>query len=434
MLQRQVSLEELRQGLASYTEADQLIRVLVEKSLIVPIEFSEQGQLENTRDPFISAKDLSIMYLLLTDDCNLRCRYCFLDSPEKAEKVTVIPPQKMSLQIARTAIDTFARLTARYGDPDQERFIQLYGGEPTLNWAVLQAAVEYISGLLETRSLPEKTSVVLITNGTLITPQRAKFLAEHEVSVGVSIDGDQLVTDAYRIDVHGKGVYGRVRKCIALLRNAGVQVGLSCTLTPEALTRFDEILDHLVNEIGVPEGLGFNMLHFSPTVPVSADYYERAADCLIRAYTLFRQRGIYEERMMRKTLSFVNKELLFADCGVAGNQIVVAPDGSIGACQDFVKPRKYFSGSVLDSSYDPYDEDNFKEWKNRSPLCMSECFDCPALAVCGGGCGASAELQYGSKWQVDKRICPHSLRTLEWMVWDLFESLAVQSPQTNQAS
>ncbi len=55
---------------------------------------------------------------------------------------------------------------------------------------------------------------------------------------------------------------------------------------------------------------------------------------------------------------------------------------------------------------------------------MPECMNCNALAVCGGGCGASAEVQFGSKWKVDKRVCPHSLKTLEWMIWDLFDNIS----------
>ena len=49
---------------------------------------------------------------------------------------------------------------------------------------------------------------------------------------------------------------------------------------------------------------------------------------------------------------------------------------------------------------------------------MPQCLDCEATTICGGGCPASAEARYGSMWEVDRRICPHSKKALEWLIWD----------------
>jgi uncharacterized protein len=406
--------------LSDGSELGAVVEGLIAKSFLVPEDFSEAKQLQAVRDGLIAKPALEIMYLLLTDDCNLRCRYCFLESPACPIDFRAI---RMTESTARAAVETFARLTARYGRAEHERFIQFYGGEPLLNWRVLRMAVEHIHGLRSAGHLPSKTSVVLITNGTIMTRGIARFLATYDVSVGVSLDGDATLTNAYRVDTRGVGVYSRVRRGIDILREAGVRVGISCTLTPRGIERFDELLAHLIDEIGVPEGFSFNLLHFSPGVPVGEQYYIRAAERLIRAYSLFRTKGIYEERMMRKVGAFVHQVPLYADCGVTANQIVVAPDGSIGVCQDFVKPRRYFPGSVFNPAFDPLADNVFLEWQKRSPLNMPQCFDCPALAICGGGCGASAELQFGSKWEIDRRICPHSLTTLEWLIWDLYAQI-----------
>jgi len=65
----------------------------------------------------------------------------------------------------------------------------------------------------------------------------------------------------------------------------------------------------------------------------------------------------------------------------------------------------------------------FDEWKKRSPLFMEECFNCEAVAICGGGCPASVELKTGNRWDVDKRICPHSKKTLHWLISESFQGL-----------
>ena len=63
------------------------------------------------------------------------------------------------------------------------------------------------------------------------------------------------------------------------------------------------------------------------------------------------------------------------------------------------------------------------EWNKRTPLNMPECYECPALGICGGGCPMNAEKNYGSIWHVDKRYCQHSIQTLEWLIRDLYGSL-----------
>ena len=62
------------------------------------------------------------------------------------------------------------------------------------------------------------------------------------------------------------------------------------------------------------------------------------------------------------------------------------------------------------------------EWGHRSPLNMPQCFDCSAIGTCGGGCAYGAMLRNGSIWSLDDRFCVHSLKTLEWMIWDLYEN------------
>ena len=54
---------------------------------------------------------------------------------------------------------------------------------------------------------------------------------------------------------------------------------------------------------------------------------------------------------------------------------------------------------------------------------MEQCYDCEAIALCGGGCPASAELRTGSRWNIDDRICPHSKLSLEWLIWDTYKNM-----------
>lgn len=129
---------------------------------------------------------------------------------------------------------------------------------------------------------------------------------------------------------------------------------------------------------------------------------------------------MWEDRAMRKVVSFIDQHPLHADCAAIGHQIVVSPEGSIGICQDYIKDRTGFRSSVFDTNYNPFKDDLFLEWSKRTPFRMKECHSCAALGICGGGCPASAEARTGSIWNKDNRVCAHSTQTLNFLIWDTY--------------
>jgi len=385
--------------------------------ILVQQECNDMQLLSELRNRQILEQKLDLVYLLLTDGCNLKCTYCFEETPESS----CFTPTIMKPETAVEALHFFGHMTSLHGTPGGEKIIQLYGGEPLMNKKAVRTIVCEMDTMKKAGELPLKTRLVVVTNGVLLDDELIELFAENSVGVVVSIDGPPNINNKYRIaKKDGVDVFQSAITAYRKAKERGVPIGLSITLTPEVINGFDTVLDFFINDVGIENGVGFNILHFNPQVLGSIEYFDKAADCLIRAFSRFRKLGIYEERMMRKVSAFAKQEPIYADCGVVGNQIVVAPDGKVGVCQDFVKPRTYFAGSVHDPDYDPFCDGLFDNWKRRSPMFMKECFDCPAIAVCGGGCPASIELQSGSRWNIDRRICPHSQKSLEWMVWETY--------------
>lgn len=397
------------------------IKGLLNNGILINELILDDKQLNSLRTSLVEDTKLDLMYLLLTDNCNMKCRYCFEDSPEIS---CDFKPSMMSEKTARKSIDYFSWVTSKYGRPGGKKVIHLYGGEPTLNISALKAAVIRVSELKESNILSRETDVILITNGLLMDDELATFLAKYKVAVGLSIDGPEIINNRYRIaKKDGINVSVKSIQAYNTLISHGVIVGLSATLTPEVVENFPEVLSYFINDLKIKDGMSFNILHFSPAVPVDNEYYKKAAECLIQAFESFRELNIYEERMMRKVKSFVNQEAMLADCGIVGNQVVIAPDGQIGVCQDFVKTRQYYYGSIYDEYYDPVKEGIFSKWIENSPLFKPGCLDCEAVAICGGGCPASVELMTGDRDNIDVRICPHSRLTLKWLIYEAAQSL-----------
>lgn len=402
------------QHLTSSEEINQLLEVLTEEEMLIPSNIDELDVISKIQNR-LGKPEIEVMYLVLTDRCNMRCTYCFLET----EAPVGFKPSNMSIETAKRAIDLFARFLA--ANP-KRKYIQLYGGEPLLNVKTLKYAVSYINHLKREGKLLKNVYISLVTNGTLLNEEIALFLKENEVSVGVSIDGDKKVMDAHRRYKNERSPHEKIIGNYQLLKRLGVQSGVSCTLTPENLDSFDSILEYLIN-LDVQDGLSFNVLLCNAGIPVTEEYVEKASECVLRGFEKFRELGIYEETMMRKVKSFVKKEVALINCAGYGHQLVIYPKGEIGVCQDDVKSKKYIASSVYDENFFPHENELIKEWSKRSPVNMPQCFDCEAIGICGGGCAANAAVEYGSIWNIDTRFCAHCKKSLEWLIWDQYSQM-----------
>ena len=358
-----------------------------------------------------------LIYFILTEKCNFRCGYCFVKNND--------PLGNMTEDVAIKGLDFFCRLIAE--DPEQfdlEKTIVFYGGEPLLNWSVFEMLLSKIKGYIESGKLPQKTTLNLVTNGSLLTPEIARILKDHNVQVSISIDGDDFATNSSRIYASGEPVYQDVKRGFKICKEAGMNIGASCTLSEASIHNFDATMRVLLDECGV-SNLGLNLL-IADGNKMDNSYNERAAKFILDAFQIFRKRGVYEDRIMRKANAFIERTVWPFDCGASGgNQVVIAPDGDVGVCHGFVGKKKYFPTNVYDNDFNIRNDKDFKEWSMRSPLNMLECQSCFALGICGGGCPYQSELETGSIWGLDKRFCVHAKMTLEWLIWDLYKQMQV---------
>lgn len=415
-LQEGVSLDELN------SRFPELVEELKKQRIIVPRSVSELDDLKIARE-HLTHSSIGILYLILTDVCNISCRYCYFEGAiPKKHKFSM-----MSKEIARRGVDLFARILPHSMSHGlEEPQIILYGGEPFLNWPVMQYILGYIDELRKVGGLPLNTSVTINTNGILVTDEMAEVLGNFPfVTIAISVDGPKEINDLQRVDHTGHGTFDRVHRSILLLRQRGLNVGLCCTLASHNIDQAEEILKWLHDTYGI-SSLGFNILIEAPYLAElnRKEYAERVADKLVSCFLIARERGIYEDRIMRKVNSFVNGQIYFYDCGGCGGQIVISPDGQVGVCQAYCGTKKYFT--LLTDDFDPETHPYWQEWRMRSPINMPQCIDCIALGNCGGGCPYSADVRYGSIWNLDDIFCVFSRKVITFLVKDLIKQMLSQ--------
>ena len=370
----------------------------------------------------IPAPAINVCYMIMSEQCNLACKYCFLGNND-CEKRGNFLLENMSVETAEQAIKFFIRQIKESGlDTEKNKPVLIfYGGEPLVNYDVLEYIAKRINELRNVERSIRNIEMSMVTNGLLLDEDRIIRLHELGVSIAISIDGFTEEANSMRVDVAGKPVFSRILEKLDLCKKIGVNVSLSVTLSEETIKNTKDILK-LVEKYDI-KAFGFNIMMSSDTFVLPNSYNEAAAQFIIDEFIELRERGIYEDRMMRKLKAFSKSQVYFSDCAAtAGGQIVIAPDGRVGICHGCLHNKQYFVANISDDDFIAVKDKNFIEWSQLTPLNHEECMDCPALGICGGGCPVNAMyLKPGNTiHSLDERFCVHSKKTLEFFIKDLY--------------
>lgn len=359
--------------------------------------------------------NIKVMVLHMTDFCNLKCKYCFIEGGMCDNYKRMI----MSKETVKASIDKFIQIQNLSNN--ERCSIVFYGGEPLSNFETVKYALKYIDEKQE--KLNFVIDKVIITNGTLINDNIAKELAEHNVLISLSLDGIKEVHDYNRIDYSNQGSFDKVINGLKILRNYNIEPSISCVMSQISIDHIDETLQFILGDLKI-KGIGFNHVSIIPNLNYyNPEYENKYAKALIKVQEIIQQKypDVYERRMGHKINCFIDKKIIRADCTGCGEQISVSPLGEIGICQGYMGTRKTFNNTVFDKNYFPNEDEVFIEWSNRSPLNNKKCLNCPALATCGGGCPRNADMINGDFREVDSAFCHFALDANEWLIWQNFE-------------
>jgi uncharacterized protein len=173
-----------------------------------------------------------------------------------------------ALEATRFYLERVAHIRVR--NPARPALITFYGGEPLLNFPVIEAVVDYVRN----RGFRNVTFSVS-TNGLLLNDTIADFLVENEVSVAVSLDGPQPEHDRNRVNANGQGSFSRVFSNVERFRRRHPDYPHLIFLTTyDPATDFHE-LRRFFSERPLFQR---SLILFSQVSPHFTDYYDRFSD------------------------------------------------------------------------------------------------------------------------------------------------------------
>ena len=159
----------------------------------------------------------AIAVLLMTNQCQLRCTYCYAAAGDAAAEA-------LNPDIGRTAIDYVCKTALEDGRDHFEVSIH-GGGEPTRAWASLQKCVDHA----RTRELPAR---ITMTSNAIWSRRKLDWIAENLDGLTISVDGAPGTQDRQRPFVTGRGSSGVVLRNLAELDRRGFPYAIRLTAVP----------------------------------------------------------------------------------------------------------------------------------------------------------------------------------------------------------
>lgn len=308
---------------------------------------------------------------LITEDCNLACKYCFENKRRNW--------QIMSLEVLYKGLEYLCANVVKSG---RQFHAMIFGGEPLLEPDLVQKLVDYGNELAKQNQVEFTASI--ITNATILTPEIEAMLTGYikrgKFSIQLSIDGIGAAHDIYRITRGGKGSFGLIEKNIPgfqrLSRHQPGSVGVHSCINKKSLPFMFESYRFFAEEWGF-KSIWFMPVHEEDWDENDIELYRSEVDKIAR-YILDKVRTTRDLSWI-KGYSPLDKCVLpdrkpAAPCGAGKDFISITANGDIYPCHHFyfdagpeLKIGDVFSG-INDSK-----RRIFLEYDQKDMNCPADC-------------------------------------------------------------
>ncbi|MGW8959350.1 radical SAM/SPASM domain-containing protein [Paenibacillus sp. NPDC055715] len=321
----------------------------------------------------IYKESLDVVYLALTNKCNLKCKHCSASADLKFTDA-------LTTEKVKEVIDQIVVL--------RPQAINVTGGEPMLRIDIMDI-LAYLRRKFD-------GTILLSTNGLFISERNAEQLLKYVDKVSMSVDGYDEETCA---KIRGKGVFNRVIKSIKLLQSKGLQkIALSMTITNYTLDGGRERFLKLCKKLKVeplvrtmtPEGrAGENSQEIFPVKPF-VDY-------------------------------LTSQDVACRLCSPGKKEIFIGGNGNIYPCGGLMESEDFVLGNVFDDQLielmakgnqrADYDQiGRVRPWK------FEPCKDCDVNLFCHH-CISNIYYLHQNQELFDS-ICQKQKKQLQQLVWN----------------
>jgi uncharacterized protein len=301
-------------------------------------------------------------HIILTENCNSNCKYCYEKSMNEFDnklkerfKFDFSSPENSQVDVSKLK---------KFLEKDKNAVLVFYGGEPLLQ-------IEKIKEIIDNIDVPFRMQ----TNGLNLDKLPIQYLKKI-TKILVSLDGNKDRTDENR----GEGTYDKVMSNIKKMKEEGYEGEIIARMTIE----FSDVYDQVLNLVET----GFSSVHWQLDAGFYENDYTKDFNKFAKLYNQSIGRliddwlGYMEEGKVIRLYPFIaivdsllKDEKTKLRCGAGHAGYAITTDGKVVACP-IMNCIKDFEAGNLES--DPEDLKKFEV--------EGICEGCDHKDLCGGRC------------------------------------------------
>lgn len=320
-------------------------------------------------------KEVVNLVMNISQDCNLRCRYCFASTGHyKGERAL------MSEETAKQTLLWFVN----QAETAKALNLHLFGGEPLMNVPLVRYIVALCKELEVTYD--KKIYINICTNGTILDDELLALMKDNQIGLQISIDGPKEIHDKYRPTADNGSSYDLIVKNLdKLFAELDKNTIIPRSTISRGITDVNYVVNHLL------EDLQFNSVFFIPAMGCGGTSYDAEEmpelfveyDKLIE--TFLNKLRVGEEYNIFPFISeidAVGKGIRrIYGCGAGIGFASVDIKGDIYPCMRFTNNDDFKIGDINEGFNSKRDKLFDRTVYNREA-----CKTCWARHLCGGAC------------------------------------------------
>lgn len=333
----------------------------------------------------------SAVYFNPTERCNFNCSYCYLPEDMRRNGKTMTTDE---------LCDALARLSeyfAAIGTGDDKPQVIFHGSEPLL------ARDPVFEGI---RRFKEHFHFGLQTNALLLDDEAVAFFIEHEVGIGISLDGLSAdIADITRKTWQGAGTFEAIIPVMEKLSDYAA-FNVITTVTSQNVHTLPRLVDFYHDH-----GVGVVMLNPVRCTleggmrlkPANQDLTTYFCQALDRTYELYKQTGrklvVANFANILAAVAGPTSRRLMCDispCGGGRCFFAVAANGDMFPCSEFIGIPEYNGGNLYQGNIDDIlNSTAFRKVTSRMVENIDPCARCAIRHFCGAPCPAEIKMVSG---------------------------------------
>ncbi len=365
--------------------------------------FSDMFEFNISDEPRKNEK-FSWFILHITNECNLKCKYCFADAEKISRK-----SKRLSLKDVERIIKIIKN-TPRVLIDDSFA-IEFNSGEILCNKKILLEGIRLIKSYFADDE--RYITIPIQTNGTIYSSSVSKILKKYHMGLSVSYDGPKNVHDRNRLFEAGLGSHDIVLKNMEKYSVDGIIVGALATATNPS--DISSVYEDFLKISNIISGFKINPVYICGRQQNFQDrdiFYREIANEYIKCFDRFIHDDMNRYAFLDpfSDMSFYLKSILYYEnsfmcrtfpCGAGKNQLTFAFDGNIYPCQEFIGNNDFVIDTIdnMDSLVEiPGKIAKMSLSQRKLP---EECQKCAFLNFCGNACVAHC---YNANKDINSKI------------------------------